>query len=570
MLVRPERYDKSVRSLSIHPEQMWVVVRKCKFCRGLGVILDKTRITLLGMAVALVLICSPLSELAQTRSTTASISGTVTDPSGARIPKAAVRIESTEIGVSRNTTANAVGQFSFALLPPATYTLTVKAKGFRTTQQTGIHLSVGSSVTDNVQMTIGASQQVTVTASAPLLQTRSANVGTMVSSRQIQQLPLNLRNVVGLVTLNSSVNNQAQQQTLGSGGQEDTADQDISFLNFGGGFFGSTAFMLDGGWDTAMDWGGVVYVPSVADVQEFKVLNNAFTAQYGWSTGNVVNIITKSGTDKFHGQVYDFLRNQAMDANTFFNDRNGVRKTSDHREQFGFALGGPVFIPKLYPQRNKTFFFVNYEGLRLNGAGTDSEVVPSKSEESGNFTSLLGAQIGTDALGRPVYSGEIYNPYTTRQVVATNGPDVGKTVTIRDPYPNNVIPSAGVGAIDVRASKFATGNFWPGPENAGSGFNFNVTAAAPTYSNEFDIRIDQNVSANTRVYGRWSQKSESKTGTPEFYGASDPAGPGVSNPNNRYSVALGLTQVLSPSFLMTTNLTFVRCPATEPPYTRTR
>jgi hypothetical protein len=511
------------------------------------------------MAIALLVFgVSSLSAMAQTRSTTASLSGIVTDPSGARISKAKVTIESADIGVSRSVTTNAVGQFSFALLPPANYTLTVNAKGFRTIRQTKILLSVGSSVTDNVTMTIGASQQVTVTAATPLLQTRSANVGTTVSSRQIQQLPLNLRNVVGLVTLNSSVNNQAQQQTLKSGGQEDTADQDISFLNFGGGFFGSTAFMLDGGWDTALDWGGVVYVPSVADVQEFKVLNNAFTAQYGWSTGNVVNIVTKSGTNKFHGEVYDFLRNQAMDANTFFNNRNGIRKTSDHREQFGFALGGPLYIPKLYPQRNKTFFFVNYEGLRLNGAGTDSEVVPTKSEESGNFTSLMGAQIGTDALGRPIYAGEIYNPYTTRQVVATYGPDAGKTVMIRDPYPNNVIPGSGVGSIDPRAAKFASGNFWPGPENPGSGFNFNVTAAAPTSSDEFDVRIDQNLGPKTRVYGRWSQKAESKTGTPEFYGGSDPAGPGVVDPNNRYSVALGMTQVISPTFLATANLTFVR------------
>jgi hypothetical protein len=516
------------------------------------------RIAVLAIVSTLVVGVSPHIASAQTMGTTASLSGTVSDPTGALIPKATIKLVSSENGVSRTGSTNSLGQFSFALLPPSSYTLTVEAKGFRTTRQTGIVLAVGDSLTDNVKMTIGTTQQVTVTAAAPLLQTQSADVGTVVSSRQIQQLPLNLRNVVGLVTLNSSVNNQAQQQTLSSGGQEDTADQDISFLNFGGGFFGSTAFLLDGGWDTADGWGGVVYVPSVADVQEFKVINNAFTAQYGWSTGNVVNIVTKSGTSKIHGQIYDYLRNQAMDANTFFNDRNGIEKTPDHREQFGFALGGPLYIPKFYAQTDKTFFFVNYEGLRLNGAGTDSEVVPTKAEEQGNFSALLGAQIGTDALGRPVYAGQIYNPYTTRQVVATSGPDAGQMVTIRDPYPNNIIPASGPGSIDELSNKLAGGSYWPSPINPGSGFNFNVSAAAPTHSDEFDIRIDHNFNANTRIYGRWSVKNEAKTGTPEFYGSSDEAGPGVNNPDNRYSVALGLTRVISPTLLVSTNLTFVR------------
>ena len=419
----------------------------------------------------------------QSSSSTASLSGTVSDPAGARVTKATVIVNNPEKGITRTFKTDAAGQFSFSLLPAGTYALVVESPGFTKTKQEGIVLRVGDSVTESITLTIGASEQVTVSATAPLLQTESANVSTEVSSRQIEELPLNLRNVTGLVLLNSSVNNQTQQQILASGGAEDTADQDESFLSFGGGFFGTTAFMLDGGWNVSMGWGGVIYVPSAEDVQEFKVQSNSFSAQYGWSTGNVVNVITKSGTSSFHGDAYDFLRNQAMDANTFFNNRNHIKKTPDHRQQFGIAGGGPLYIPGVYRQRDETFFFANYEGLRLNSAGVDNQNMPTSSQESGDFSALLGAQTGTDALGRPVYKGEIYNPYTTRQITVG-----GKPETIRDPYPGNIIPASGAGAIDSLAQRFASGKYWPGPQNPSGQYNFNATASQPTTSNEYGIR----------------------------------------------------------------------------------
>lgn len=513
-----------------------------------------SRIAVMLLVTAAALIASP-SLPAQTLTSTASLSGTVSDQTGAVVPRATVKIVSSDAGLAREFVTDASGGFSFALLPAATYSLTVDAHGFNSVKQERIVLSAGASVTDNIKLQVAtASEQVTVTSAAPLLQTDSANVSTLVTSRQVQDLPLNLRNVTGLVLLNSSVNNQTQQQILASGGAEDTADQDESFLSFGGGFFGTTAFLLDGGWNVSEGWGGTIYVPSADDVQEFRVQSNSFSAQYGWSTGNVVNVITKSGTSDFHADIYDFLRNQAMDANTFFNNRNGVKKVPDHRQQFGVAGGGPLYLPGIYKQRNRTFFFANYEGLRLNSAGVDSEVVPTSDEEAGNFSAMLTTnQLGTDALCRPIYAGEIYNPYTTREVTATCGPNAGKSVTIRDPYPGNVVSS-----IDSLAKTFAAGKYWPAPQNPGSGFNFNVSASQPTHSNEYGIRIDHNVTQSTRIYGRWSQKFETKSGTPAYYGNSDIAGPEVSNPNNRYSIALGGSHVFSPSFVVNANSTFVR------------
>ena len=200
--------------------------------------------------------------------------------------------------------------------PASSYTLTVQAAGFKTFKQQGITLEVGQSATQNVALTIGSTEQIEVIAVAPLLQTDNANVGAEVSTKQVTELPLNLRNVFNFVELNSSVNKLSQRQTISSGGQQGSADQDVSFFNFGGGYFGTTAFLLDGAWDASEGWGGVIYVPSPDNVQEFKVQQNTFTAQYGWSTGNVINVVTKSGGSGLHGDVYDYLRKAPLTRTT--------------------------------------------------------------------------------------------------------------------------------------------------------------------------------------------------------------------------------------------------------------
>ena len=514
------------------------------------------KIRFVGLAVSLAIMALDLPFIptlhAQTLSSTAALSGTVSDPAGARVQKALVKLTNPEKGIARTFTSGPAGDFSFALLPAGTYTLEATATGFQTSRQTGIVLNAGDSLTENVQLTIGATEQVTVSESAARLQTEDANVGTEIASKQVEELPLNLRNVVGLVMLNSSVNNQTQQQVLAAGGAEDTADQDMSFLTFGGGFFGTTAFLLDGGWNVAGGWGGVVYVPAVDDTLEFKVTTNSFSAEYGWSTGNVVNMITRSGSSDFHFTLSEYLRNNDLDANTYFRNLSHLPITPDHRNQFAVAGGGPLYIPGVYKQRNKTFFFANYEGLRLNNAGTFSDNVPTTAQQGGDFSAQLGVQLsgaaGTDCLGRPVYAGEIYNPYTTRTI--TGGPCGTGSHTIRDPYPGNKIPSSGVGAIDALAAKFVAGNYWPTPKNSNGSYNFNVSGSQATSSNEYGIRIDHHFSPNTSMYGRYSRKLETKAGSPSYYGASDVAGPEVYTPDNRYSIATGASHIFSSTFVM--------------------
>jgi len=504
---------------------------------------------LLFLAVASLSITVALPDVhGQTLASTASFSGSVSDSTGARVPNAKVTLNNPEKGITRAFTTDTEGNFSFALLPAGTYTLMVEAAGFKTSKQTGITLEVGQSANQSITLTIGSVEQIEVVSTAPLLQVDNANIGAEISQKQVTELPLNLRNVFNFVELNSSVNNLSQRQTISSGGQQGSADQDVSFFNFGGGYFGTTAFLLDGAWDASEGWGGVIYVPSPDNVQEFKVQQNTFSAQYGWSTGNVINVVTKSGGSQLHGDVYDYLRNAALDANNYFNNLNGLSKPISHRNQFGVALGGPVYIPGIYKQRDKTFFFFNYEGHRDHNAGNYAGTVPTPAFRTGDFSALLGPQIGTDALGRPILSGQIYDPFSTR-------PFGGGF--IRDPVPGNnlatyISPLTGASLINSIGQKLI--NFYPTPLNGALTNNWSAIGLLADYSDEFSGRVDHNFSDKTRLYGRFSHKKEYKDEEATFFGANNPAGPGQRNPNNRWNVAAGVSQVFTPTFTMSINV----------------
>ena len=286
------------------------------------------------------------------------------------MPGATATLTSTENGISRQFKTDVAGRYAFSQLPPSQYSMTVKMTGFETYTQNGIVLNAAQTATQNVVLTVGAeAQTVTVTENASLLNTDNSNVATSLDAKQIVELPLNVRNVYGLATLNSSVQNTSEGQMLLGGGSNttDTADQDISFMNFAGGFFGTTAFLLDGSWDTDTEWGAVIFVPDVDAVQEFKIQNNSFTAQYGWSTGNVVNVVTKSGTHDFHGSAYEFYSSNNSNALNYFQSPGscqGLLNTNlctFSRNQTGATAGGPLYIPGLYKQRDKTFIFGLYE-----------------------------------------------------------------------------------------------------------------------------------------------------------------------------------------------------------------
>src|SRR5580704_17820927 len=449
----------------------------------------------------------------QNQEVAATLNGTVTDPAGLPVNGAKVTLSSAQIGIVRTYTTQDGGLFSFSLLPPAIYSLQVENSGFKANKQQGITLDAGQTAQQNVRLTVGStSEKVEVTAQSPLLNADNANISADITARQVVDLPLNLRNVISLAELNSSVSNTAEEQVVGAPGISGSADQDVSFLNFGGTFFGTAQYLLDGSWDTRVDWDGVIYVPSADAVQEFKIQTNAFTSQYGFSSGNVVNVVTKSGSNQLHGDAWMFYRNSAYDARYYFNDSN---QPAFHRDQFGATIGGPII-------KNKLYFFGYYEGLRQATPATFVGTMPSTAERTGNFSALLGSQVGTDYLGRPIFAGEIYNPFSTRLVTcggtdSVTGDHVSQcpagatTEFIRDPISGNIASGTGVtnmlpsGLTDSIASSIASGSYWPRPNSSALFNNFASASSAAAHSNEYSVRIDYNISNSDRIWGRWSQ-----------------------------------------------------------------
>jgi hypothetical protein len=518
-----------------------------------------------GIAILLAFLASwTLPATAQLATTTATLSGVVTDSSGALVPQASITLTSPETGITRTFTSDAAGRYTFSQLPPAAYNLTVRGKGFETYQQNGITLNPADSATQNVTLTVGAeSLSVTVTADASNLNTDNSNVATNIDAKEIVELPLNTRNVYGLATLNSSVSNTSEGQMLLGGGSNstDNADQDISFLNFAGGFFGTTAFLLDGSWDTDPEWGAVIDVPSVDAVQEFKIQNNSFTAQYGWSTGNVVNVVTKSGTSSFHGSAYEFYRNQDLDANQWFADHDGTPIAKLSRNQTGASAGGPLYIPGIYKQREKTFVFGLYEHFTVSTPTIATYTVPDGNFLAGNFSEILGSQQAVDDLGRPIDVGQIYDPRSAHMITngqtytiggqvytaSNNDGHCATTCYIRDPIPGNVLSNLAGYSPDTVGAKLLS--YYPKTSKSGLSNNLIVSASAPAVSDEYLIRADHNISNSSRAYFRYSYKKESKTGSADNWG-SDPAGPGNNRPNNRWGMWAGLSQIFSPTFTM--------------------
>jgi hypothetical protein len=471
----------------------------------------------------------------QTQAVNAQLSGTITDPNKAPVPGAQVTLSNSETGFRRQFTTGETGQYTFALIPPGHYELTVEKQGFSVSHFPGVVLEVGQASNLDAQLQLGAvSQTVEVEASAPVLVTGSADIGSEVSGKQAVELPLNIRNVFGLVGLDSSVNNSQQFQALNPPGSQGNVDQDISFFNFGGGRMGSTVFLFDGHWDGAGDWDGIIYVPSVDELQEFKIQTNTYSPQYGWGMGNVVNAIEKSGTREFHGSAFEFLRNDDFDANNYFNNLEGLARPGFHRDQFGFTAGGPLYLPGIYRQRDKTFIFGTYEGLRQQTPTTLLTTVPTALQRQGNFSQTFNEN-GSLAV--------IYNPFTTQ---FANGQ------YSRQPFPGNIIPTSMLDSVALKLMAFYPDANLPGNAVTGAN-NYAGTAGLPTDSDQYTVRVDHNISDKQHFFARWSQKRQFKQLSGDFFGTSDPGGNGTLAPDNRWDGGLGFTDAFSPTFVMVAN-----------------
>jgi carboxypeptidase family protein len=495
---------------------------------------------------------------------TGSATGIVQDPTGAVIPNASVTLVDTGKGLKYPATTDSTGRYVLRSLPPSTYSIRVEASGFRPEVQNDIVIAVNQNLTLNISLQVGAtSEAIEVTAAAPALSTEDAVTGQNLTRTYINDLPLVGRSVFDLAFLAPGISqpagntfgaNTMANNWISNGGRNATAD-----------------ILMDGVSTVGVEQNTMIvnplYTPSVDAVQEFKVQQSNFSAEVGFSGATVVNLVTRSGTNEFHGSAYDFLRNDKLNANNFFNNEAGVKIAPVRWNNFGATIGGPI-------KKNRTFFFFDYEGSRSSSSVTKNAGVPSAKERTGDFGELCGYQGGTfDANGRcSSDDGQIWDPYTSVYDPDNGGPDRQNFIPFNNlktyMSPGNPkiaglhpIPAAPGNTIDPVAYKMM--QFFPLPNlNLGSASydrlnNWIGSAADRNRNNQFDIKIDHRFTDATTLSGKISHGSGSTRPANLFGNVGDPYSSGLSDggPN---LLALNLTHIFSPTTLLTVSLGLTR------------
>ncbi len=338
---------------------------------------------LLGAVVAF-LIAAP-TNFAQT--TFGSIVGNVTDPSGAAISNTQVTITNLGTNEKRTDTTSTDGLYQFVNLPPGQYSVEVQKPGFKRVVRTPVVVQTQTTTKIDLALEVGeVSQTVEVTAQTPLIQAETSTLGQVIDERKTNTLPLNGRNPLNLVALVPSVVPQGGSMSNPNG------QNPFAWGNYqiGGGMANQSMVWLDGSPVNGSYINITALIPTQDSLQEFKVATNNLSPEYGRFAGGVVNFTTKSGTNNLHGTLWEYLRNRDLDANDFFSNLNGTPRGAFTQNQFGFNVGGPVIIPKIYNGKDKTFFFVDYEGFRLRQGQSYTETVPTAEERTGNLSGFSG------------------------------------------------------------------------------------------------------------------------------------------------------------------------------------
>ncbi len=458
-------------------------------------------LTGLGIAVLLAVVMVVTAGVGRAQEFRATISGAVTDPTGAAIPGATVVVRETRTGTVNRTKSDSAGQFVVPFLLPGDYSITVSMPGFEQTVRSGIALQAQEHPIVNIPLSIGeTSQTVTVSGAAPLVDQANASVGQVISTQSVADLPLNGRTPTTLTELSVGVITTAAPELVHP--FDNNAGNSWSM---GGTPNQVSEVLLDGAPDLTL-LGALAYAPTEDSVAEVSIRPFDTDASFGHTIGGVINQITKSGTNRLHGTIYEFSQISDLDADTYFNDRATPRQPTPvfHYNQYGLTVGGPVWIPKIYNGKNKLFFFFAWEGLRDSTPATTDLTVPTAAERTGDFSQLLTAGCGgaytvSGATGLATCNSsgatdpnQLYNPYTA----TLSG---GKVV--RQPIPNNQLTS--VASINPVAAAYL--NLFPLPNNAVSSTSDgldNYISNAPsvdTYNNEFG-RLDYNLGARNHVF----------------------------------------------------------------------
>ena len=464
----------------------------------------------LTIALSLVLV---LSASAQTTST--SILGNVTDATGATVQGTKVVARNVRTSVTSDTVTTASGDYTLPLLDVGEYEVTVEMSGFKPETRTGIRLQINEKVRADFQLQVGSqTERVTVTAEATTLRTDEASIGGTVEQRRLVELPLNGRNVGNFAVLNPGVSfggRHGFDGISGSGGGIPIPGQTIAIVANGQRETNMHA-TLDGVVATEARVNTVPFSPSPEAMEEVKVLSGSYSAEYGFNSGAQLVMIMRSGTNDYHGAAYNFLRNEKLDAEGFFQNyftpagQARVPKTALRQNQFGAVLGGPVWIPKLYNGRNRTFFMFNYEGRRRREPGAISTgLVPTDAFRGGDFSALLNRR---NAAGAALPAIAIVDP-------ASNSASP-------TPFPNNVIPSN-----RISPAARALLEFYPRAQSELpdplSGINFRNPGVNSIDDDQYFVKVDHVFSSSDKIFVRYA------TNQPSLFSI-------TSNPNFSYLV----------------------------------
>lgn len=345
------------------------------------------------ISVALLLSTSGFGQLS-----TASVNGVVRDPSGAVIQNARIVLANVDTSIENTTLTNGAGAYAFLNIQPGRYTLEATASGFKPEQLSAITLTVSQIADIDFSLAVGATTSaITVQAAAPQLEVSSASLGTVIETKQVDDLPLNGRNFTELLLLSPGVS-AANTSQNSSGFAPEAKGSTFSFPAVNGQSNRSDFFLMDGLSNYGTFYSVYAVPPIVDAIQEFKMVSHTDNAEFGSVLGGVVDVVTKSGTNQFHGSAWEFTRNSVFDARSYFLPKSQPT-TPFHQNQFGGSIGGPVLIPKLYSGKSKTFFFGAYQGFRYYQFGSSNLHVPTAAQLAGDESS---------------WPTQIYNPFSTR------------------------------------------------------------------------------------------------------------------------------------------------------------
>jgi len=435
-----------------------------------------------------------------------TITGTLTDPAGAVVAGRAVIARNTQTGVNYESASSATGNYTISQLPAGNYDVSTSAPGFKKYTRSGLTVEVAQTLRVDIALEVGAAtDSVTITAAATLLNTESGDVRHDIRSETLDDLPVmgigagqagsaGIRNPNAMVNLIPGTFFIANSEVRINGAPDNTQ-----------------SFRIEGQDASNTGTPGVAAQtqPSVDAIQEIAIQTSNYAAEYGQVGGGVFNLTMKSGGNQFHGSAYEYFVNEDLNANQPFTNTPRPR---NRRNDYGFTAGGPVWIPKVYKGRDKTFFFFNFEQFReALGINTQLETVPTAAYRQGNFaTATIGNPIGTDPIGRPIFQGTVYDPTTN-----ATAPD-GRVY--RNPFPNNVVPSSRFDPVAVKIQ-----NLFPQPlgPNAGGIVNNYVPNIPTTRVTQIpSVKIDQVIGNNGRLSAFW-QRTETTAPISATFGQID-------------------------------------------------